>query len=56
MTARELLVDLSRRLGDPRLDAAFLARLVAEGRLTMARAERIIVDQTVTQPRKVFKL
>lgn len=39
-----------------RLDAAFLARLVGEGRLDRATAERVIVDLVDTQPRKVFKL
>lgn len=43
--------DMSRRL-----DAAFLARLVAEGRVRPAVAERIIHDLTDTMPRKVFKL
>ncbi|MBX3092927.1 MAG: glucuronate isomerase [Cryobacterium sp.] len=39
-----------------RLDAAFLARLVREGRLSPARAETIIVDLVDVLPRKVFKL
>lgn len=39
-----------------RVDSAFLARLVVEGRVTRADAERLIVDMTDTQPRKVFKL
>lgn len=39
-----------------RLDSAFLARLVAEGRLDRAAAERIAVDLVDAQPRKVFKL
>jgi glucuronate isomerase len=39
-----------------RVDSAFLARLVGEGRLAASQAERIIVDLTDTQPRKVFKL
>lgn len=39
-----------------RLDAAFLARLVNEGRLDRAAAERIVVDLVDTLPRKVFKL
>jgi glucuronate isomerase len=43
--------DMSRRL-----DAAFLARLVSEGRLDRAAAERIAVDLVDTLPRKVFKL
>jgi glucuronate isomerase len=43
--------DMSRRL-----DAAYLARLVGEGRLDLERAEHIIVDLVVTQPKKVFKL
>jgi glucuronate isomerase len=43
--------DMSRRL-----DSAFLARLVREGRLELAAAERIAVDLVTTLPRKVFKL
>jgi glucuronate isomerase len=43
--------DMSRRL-----DSAFLARLVREGRVDQASAERIIVDLVDTLPRKVFKL
>jgi glucuronate isomerase len=43
--------DMSRRL-----DAAFLARLVVEGRVRPAAATRIIHDLTDTMPRKVFKL
>lgn len=43
--------DMSRRL-----DAAFLARLVREGRVALATAERIAVDLVDTMPRKVFKL
>jgi glucuronate isomerase len=39
-----------------RLDAAYLARLVGEGRLSTASAERRIVDMVGDQPRKVFKL
>jgi glucuronate isomerase len=39
-----------------RLDARFLARLVAEGRIAKAAAERIAVDLVDTLPRKVFKL
>jgi len=39
-----------------RLDAAFLARLVREGRIDQSTAERIIVDLVDTIPRKVFKL
>jgi glucuronate isomerase len=39
-----------------RLDSAFLARLVREGRVSQSMAERIIVDLTDSQPRKVFKL
>ncbi|MFC5931190.1 glucuronate isomerase [Cryobacterium melibiosiphilum] len=39
-----------------RLDAAFLARLVREGRIDRPTAERIIVDLVDTLPRKVFKL
>ncbi len=43
--------DMSRRL-----DAAFLARLVREGRVALASAERIAVDLVDSIPRKVFKL
>ena len=43
--------DMSRRL-----DAAFLARLVREGRIDAAAADRIIVDLVDTLPRAVFKL
>lgn len=39
-----------------RLDSAFLARLVREGRIDSAMAERIAVDLVDTLPRKVFKL
>ena len=39
-----------------RADAAFLARLVAEGRLDQAAAERIIVDLVGAVPRRAFKL
>ena len=39
-----------------RLDAAFLARLVREGRVDNATADRIIVDLVDSLPRKVFKL
>ena len=39
-----------------RLDSAFLARLVREGRIAQASAERIIVDLVDALPRKVFKL
>ena len=43
--------DMSRRL-----DAAFLARLIVEGRVRQASAQRIIRDITDTLPRRVFKL
>nr|WP_181409027.1 glucuronate isomerase [Schumannella soli] len=43
--------DMSRRL-----DAAFLARLVVEGRIDRAAAEQIAGDLVVAQPTKVFKL
>lgn len=43
--------DMSRRL-----DAAFLARLVGEGRIDISSAERIIADLVGSLPRKVFKL
>jgi glucuronate isomerase len=39
-----------------RLDSAFLARLVREGRIGLAAAERIAVDLVDALPRKVFKL
>ena len=39
-----------------RLDAGFLARLVAEGRIPLTRAERIAVDLVDAIPRKAFKL
>lgn len=39
-----------------RLDSAFLARLVREGRIDEESAGRIIVDLVDTMPRKVFKL
>lgn len=43
--------DMSRRL-----DAAFLSRLVGEGRFGLETAERIIKDLVTTIPRQVFKL
>ena len=43
--------DMSRRL-----DAAFLARLIVEGRVRQGAAHRIIHDITDTLPRRVFKL
>lgn len=43
--------DMSRRL-----DAAYLAGLVAEGRVSEQAARRIIVDLVETQPKNVFKL
>lgn len=39
-----------------RLDSAFLARLVGEGRISRAQAERIAVDLVTTVPKKAFKL
>lgn len=39
-----------------RVEASFLARLVAEHRLTEARAHEIIVDLVDGSPRRVFKL
>jgi glucuronate isomerase len=39
-----------------RVEAAFLARLVAEHRVTEARAHEIIVDLVDASPRRVFKL
>lgn len=43
--------DMSRRL-----DSAFLARFVREGRVDLATAERIALDLVDAVPRKVFKL
>lgn len=43
--------DMSRRL-----DAVFLARYVAEGRIALPAAKQIIHDLVVAMPRKVFKL
>ena len=39
-----------------RADAGFLARLVTEGRITLAAAERIADDLVSTIPKEVFKL
>jgi glucuronate isomerase len=39
-----------------RVDCAFLARLVAEGRLTLEQARTVAVDLVVSIPRKAFKL
>ncbi|MCX7521809.1 glucuronate isomerase [Microbacterium sp. STN6] len=39
-----------------RLDSAFLARLVREGRVDLASAERIAIDLVDAIPRKAFKL
>lgn len=39
-----------------RVDAAFLARMVSDGRMSMPMAERIAVDLVTTIPRKAFKL
>ena len=39
-----------------RLDAAFLARLVAEGRLGRDEAAEVAVDLVDAIPRKVFRL
>lgn len=39
-----------------RLDAAFLARLVVEGRISITAAERIAVDLVDAIPRRAFKL
>jgi glucuronate isomerase len=39
-----------------RLEAGFLARLVAEGRIARRDADRIIVDLIDDAPRRVFKL
>jgi glucuronate isomerase len=38
-----------------RSDSAFLARLVREGRVSQAAAERIAIDLVDTLPRRVFK-
>ncbi|WP_066514669.1 glucuronate isomerase [Curtobacterium ammoniigenes] len=43
--------DMSRRI-----DAAYLARLVGEGRVSRSLAERIIRDLVATVPKQVFKL
>lgn len=43
--------DMSRRL-----DAAFMARLVAEGRVPLTAAHRLMQRMTRDQPRQVFKL
>jgi glucuronate isomerase len=43
--------DMSRRV-----DSAFLARLVSEGRITMEQAEKIAVDLVVAVPKAAFKL
>ncbi|MHA6670378.1 glucuronate isomerase [Homoserinimonas sp. A447] len=39
-----------------RLDSAFLARLVGEGRVSLPQAERIAVDLVDSIPRRAFKL
>ncbi|MBX3078706.1 MAG: glucuronate isomerase [Cryobacterium sp.] len=39
-----------------RVDSGYLARLVDEGRIPLARAERLIVDLVDAAPRRVFKL
>ncbi|WP_084106316.1 glucuronate isomerase [Demequina sp. NBRC 110056] len=39
-----------------RADASYLARLVAEGRVSMSTAERIMADTVDAIPREVFKL
>ncbi len=39
-----------------RVDCAYLARLVAEGRITMQQAEQIAIDLVVAIPKKAFKL
>lgn len=43
--------DMSRRV-----DSAFLARLVSEGRITFEQAEKIVVDLVVAVPKAAFKL
>ena len=39
-----------------RLDASYLARLVGDGRLSLAAASRIAVDLVIDVPRRAFKL
>jgi len=46
----------ARHDGARRLDSAFLARLVCEGRISLPAAERIAVDLVDAIPRKAFKL
>jgi glucuronate isomerase len=46
----------ARHVMSRRLEAAFLARLVGEGRIDQPCAEQIILDLVDAQPRKVFKL
>jgi glucuronate isomerase len=43
--------DMSRRV-----DSAYLARLVVEGRITLEQAQQIAFDLVVTVPKKAFKL
>jgi glucuronate isomerase len=39
-----------------RVDSAFLARLVSQGRMTLAMAEKVAVDLVVEVPKRAFKL
>jgi glucuronate isomerase len=39
-----------------RVDSAYLARLVVEGRITLEQAQQIAFDLVVTVPKKAFKL
>jgi glucuronate isomerase len=39
-----------------RIDCAFLARLVIQGRITYEEAEKIAKDLVVAVPKKAFKL
>jgi glucuronate isomerase len=39
-----------------RVDCAYLARLVVDGRITLEQAQQIAVDLVVAVPKKAFKL
>jgi glucuronate isomerase len=39
-----------------RVDSGYLARLVVEGRMTLAEASRVAVDLVGDIPRRAFKL
>jgi glucuronate isomerase len=43
--------DMSRRM-----DSSYLARLVTQGRITLAMAEKIAIDLVTQIPRRAFKL